>query len=329
MTSNNIKPDISVIMSVYNGELYLKEAIESILNQSYINFEFIIINDGSTDNSHDICLDFKEKDTRIIYITQENKGLCFSLNLAIKNASGKYIARMDSDDISLENRLLNQKNFLDSNLNIDVLGSRAIVIDSNGNKKQKIKPQTNSDDIFTGMFFENQMIHPSVMFRREILQKKCLFYDESFKVAQDYNLWSKLLNNNNFANLQSYELLYRIHNSSVSETKRTTQDHNARKIRMFLLGKHFSEIFTLLTDSYFNSKIDIEDIKIIEDEFNVIKNKNNISTKVLCSYFYLYFYYSPNLNLMMLCEYFRSNYFRIHPRVIKLILIVFKKIIKG
>ena len=94
-------PLVSVVMSVYNSEKYLKEAIESILNQTYTNFEFIIVNDGSTDSSLDIIQEYMKKDERIVLISRDNKGLPYSLNEGIEKAKGKYIARMDADDISL------------------------------------------------------------------------------------------------------------------------------------------------------------------------------------------------------------------------------------
>ena len=126
---------VSVVMSVYNSEKYLPEAIESILNQTYTNFEFIIINDGSTDNSLRIIKEYANKDKRIIVISRENKGLIFSLNEGIEVSKGKYIIRMDADDISLPNRLKIQLDFMEKNKDIAICGTVAITFDENNNER--------------------------------------------------------------------------------------------------------------------------------------------------------------------------------------------------
>ena len=113
---------ISVVLPVFNGDKYLSEAIESILNQTYINFEFIIINDGSTDGSLTIIENYRVKDNRIVVISRENKGLIASLNEGIRIANGGYIARMDQDDLSLPTRLEEQVKFMDSN-QLDICGT--------------------------------------------------------------------------------------------------------------------------------------------------------------------------------------------------------------
>ena len=118
-----MKPLISVVMSVYNGEKYLKRSIDSILNQTFKDFEFIIINDGSTDKSLEIIKSYD--DDRIVLIDQENKGLTKSLNIGIKTASGKYIARQDADDVSLPDRLKKQVDFLEVREDVVLLGCRA------------------------------------------------------------------------------------------------------------------------------------------------------------------------------------------------------------
>jgi len=115
---------VSIVMSVYNAQKYLDEAIESILNQTYSNFEFIIINDGSTDKSLEIIENYAKKDSRIIVINRENKGLIYSLNEGIRKANGKYIARMDADDISLPQRLEKQVEFMEKNKNIGICGTQ-------------------------------------------------------------------------------------------------------------------------------------------------------------------------------------------------------------
>ena len=122
-------PKVSVVMSVFNQEKYLPIAIESILNQTYTDFEFIIVNDGSNDSSNDIILGYKDK--RIILIEQENTGLPVALNLAISKTKGDFIARMDSDDISHPSRLKKQLEHLKQNPEMDLIGSSVRIIDEN------------------------------------------------------------------------------------------------------------------------------------------------------------------------------------------------------
>ena len=127
---------ISVIMSVYNDEKYLSKAVESILNQSYKDFEFIIVNDGSTDNSFEILEKYQQDDKRVILIEQDNIGLTKSLNKAIDMACGKYIARMDSDDISLLTRFQKQIDFLEQNKDYALAGTNIAKIDISNNESE-------------------------------------------------------------------------------------------------------------------------------------------------------------------------------------------------
>ena len=138
-----MEPIISVVMPVYNGDKYLQEAIESILNQTEGDFEFIIINDGSTDDSPALIDKYRELDSRIKVITQENKGLISSLNTGIDEAKGKYIARMDADDVSLPERFRTQLEYMEKNSKIGACGSWAKVFDEGRN--HLIKHQAGRD----------------------------------------------------------------------------------------------------------------------------------------------------------------------------------------
>ncbi len=218
MISNNMNniPSICVIMSVYNGERYLREAIESILNQTFTDFEFIKINDKSTDSSSKIISEFN--DPRIIAIeNSENIGLTKSLNKALKIASSDYIARMDCDDISLPKRFEIQKKFLDKNRDIVCVGSGTVIIDKNGNETGSKNPISDPELLRFYMILKNQMTHSSVMFRKEEILKNGP-YDEKIKYAQDYDLWSRLLiDGYKFSNTKSPLLKYRFHNSSITQ----------------------------------------------------------------------------------------------------------------
>jgi len=149
------KPKISVIMSVYNGEKHLPRAIDSVLEQTFEDFEFIIVNDGSTDNTPKILGSYSDK--RIYVINQENMGLTRSLNEAIELPRGAYIARMDADDISLPDRLLYQVDFLDGNEDVCLLSSSYYVIDESGTVKLRVSAIAEDGIIQTGLLATNSI----------------------------------------------------------------------------------------------------------------------------------------------------------------------------
>ena len=186
----NNKPCVSVVMSVYNGEKYLRESIESILNQTFRNFEFIIIDDGSKDNSLKIVNEYKSKDERLILIQNEkNIGLPTSLNKGIKIAKGKYIARQDADDISVNYRLEIQHNHMEKYPNIDILGSDNYSIDV----EDYIFSETTVDmfNVKKMLLSENYLFaHGSVIIRRDVFDDVGL-YNQSFYYNQDLEYWMR------------------------------------------------------------------------------------------------------------------------------------------
>jgi len=206
-------PKISVLMSVYNGEKYLRELVESILNQTYKNFEFIIINDGSTDNTLNILKGYN--DSRIKIYSQENIGLTKSLNKAIRLSKGKYIARVDVDDIATPRRLEKQIDFLNSNPEIGLVGSFGIKIDKVGQTIQKIILPVFDKKIRKELIKANVFIHGSVMVRKEIFEKVG-YYNEIFKYAQDYELWGRIAQIYKLHNLPEVLLIRRETKDSLS-----------------------------------------------------------------------------------------------------------------
>jgi glycosyltransferase involved in cell wall biosynthesis len=197
-------PKISVIMSAYNADRYLSEAIESILGQTYPDFEFIIIDDGSSDATQSIVLDYAERDDRIIpIINEENIGLTRSLKKGLSIAEGEFIARMDADDISLPDRFEKQVVFFQSHPEIGLLGGVYEVIDENGEDcgKSGILPQ---DDISIRwrLLYQNAFVHSTIMVRKTCVEQVG-GYNKEFRYSQDYDLWSRVMrvtNGNNFPN---------------------------------------------------------------------------------------------------------------------------------
>ncbi|MBB7184212.1 glycosyltransferase [Escherichia coli] len=218
---------ITVIMPVYNAEKYIYESIKSILVQSYSNFEFIIINDGSKDSSGKIIENFLD-DTRIRYINRENKGLVFTLNEAISLSRGNYIARMDADDISHPLRLEKQLNFLLENPDIAVVGCSSFIIDQNSKvintRKPPLTPLVNK----ALLFFGPTLTHPSVMFNKMLLGDQ-LYYSDKYLHVEDYDLWLRLINQYKIANIKDVLFYYRINESGVSQTNLFEQKINAAK----------------------------------------------------------------------------------------------------
>lgn len=206
---------ISVVMAVYNAQAFLQEAIDSILCQSFEDFEFIIVNDGSTDESFKIIQKYAAQDYRIQFINQINMGLSFSLNNGLKLAKGKYIVRMDADDISLSHRLYTQYEFIESNPDFVLVGSNANVIDCKGNFIYKTSQKLSNSDI-KAVLPSNPFIHPSVIIRRDAVLACGGYNEELIHHVEDQVLWNTLANYGKFANIKDSLIQYRKVPSSIS-----------------------------------------------------------------------------------------------------------------
>lgn len=221
-----------MIMSVYNSSAFLREAISSILNQSYQNFEFIIVDDGSVDESLEIIHSFHDPRIRVVKNTQ-NKGLAFSLNRAIELARTEYIVRMDADDISLPTRLERQVRFMEENKHISISGTWIKLI---GAKSEVWKYPLSNKELSCHMIFGSPFAHPSVIIRRKDLLDKNLLYDENLRVAQDYDLWMRALRSGGlFANIPEVLLLYRTHPLQSGKVNNSNQVQVAIKTQQALL----------------------------------------------------------------------------------------------
>ena len=220
-------PRISVLMCVYNGEEYLREAVESILNQTFSDIEFIIVDDGSTDNTETILDSFD--DPRILRSrNNENIGLTRSLNKGLAMARGEYIARMDADDISLPERLAAQVAFLDEHPEIGVLGSAVQVIDARGSLIRVLRYPTTHEFFLWSLCFYSPIAHPTVVFRRTAVEHVG-GYDDALLAGQDRDLWQRLSTAARFANLPEVYLLYRVHPGRISHVHTDIQARNSAK----------------------------------------------------------------------------------------------------
>jgi glycosyltransferase involved in cell wall biosynthesis len=208
-------PRVTVLMSAYNSESYIRQAIESILAQTYTNFEFLIINDGSTDSTLKHIKAFK--DTRIRLISRKNKGLVASLNEGIELARGEFIARQDSDDTSVPERLAKEVAFLDSHPSVAMVGSNYTIMDS---KKWEPIVTTNvfthPKDLKLTQITCNQYGHGSVMMRTEAV-RKLNGYDSSVGYVEDYDLWTRLSQAYDIANIVEPLYLYRRNEGGITQ----------------------------------------------------------------------------------------------------------------
>lgn len=220
------KPLVSVFLSVYNGEQHLREAVESILNQTFRNFEFLIINDGSTDSTREILESYV--DPRIKIFHQSNMGLTKSLNRGIELARGRYIARMDADDISDKERLEIQFEFMESNPRIAVCGTWTHIF---GDVDNVWKYPGDHNAICCRQLFSNAIVHPSAMIRKSVLSGSRLTYNESLLRSQDYDLWVRISKKYELANLNKILLHRRINKLNVGIVHEKDQINTADMIR--------------------------------------------------------------------------------------------------
>lgn len=210
-----MNPQISVVMPIYNGEKYIKESIESILNQELKDFELIIINDGSTDRTEEIVKEYEEKDNRIKLIQNRNqKGLPGALNTGLAATRGCYIARADADDINRPYRLKMEYEFLEAHPQIHIIGGGYAPFNENGHRMNIFHPAS-SIEIAWKFISNTYFCHPSVMFRREIIKN---IGDYPYVGAEDFAFFSKIVRKYRCANLKKILIQYREHQTNYSLT---------------------------------------------------------------------------------------------------------------
>jgi len=239
-TKINKSPLVTIYMPVFNAIPHLSQAIESILNQSYTNFEFIIVDDGSTDNSWKIIKSYAKKDSRIIAIKNYiNLGVSLTSNIAISKAKGKFLARMDADDISFTDRLEKQVKFLIKNPKVVATGGQCIIIDEVnniiGNKNFPTQPSKLKDMIFWAI----PMQQPSMMVNLSKLPKNFVWYTPNQSSAEEVNLMFRFMLYGQIANLEDNLLFYRHLNNSLSHKNPKDTFNLTIKSRLSAIGLGF------------------------------------------------------------------------------------------
>lgn len=222
-------PKISVIMSVYNCELFVADAIESIFGQTFADYEFIIIDDGSTDTTTDILKKYAKKDRRVRLYHQKNMGLITALNRGCKKARGQYIARMDADDISLPERFEKQIGFMDKHPDIGVLGTSIGIIDSEGIEKTTWLPPTSPEYVKWSLIFGSSLAHASTMIRKELMEAAGYYRLKALHI-EDYDLWVRLSSLTKLENMQEILYLYRHWGENVCFKHAALQQQNVIRL---------------------------------------------------------------------------------------------------
>lgn len=261
-------PRVSVIMTVYNAGHYLPAAIKSILDQSFSDFELIIIDDGSTDDSLNVIKSLK--DERIIWRSRQNKGVPESSNEGIKMARGAYIARQDADDVSAPDRLEKQVKFLDSHPDIDLLGTNYRAVNANDELVFATNLFTHPDDLKLAIVFSNQFGHGSTMMRKNVFEKAG-YYDE-ISIVHDYDLWVRIGQVTKMANLKDLLYDWRYHDKSLSNSDfgHTMEQASDIKRRAFEHWINHRNEYRLLSIHPFSSRLG--PVKYFESKNMIFRN---------------------------------------------------------
>lgn len=283
---------VSVIMANYNGGEYLKEAINSVISQTLSQWELIIIDDESKDNSIEIVQGFN--DSRIkLFRSGKNSGPAICRNIGLNNSKGKYITILDSDDVMTENRLETQYNYLESNPNIDVLGTAAEYF-GNG-KRTIVTPFLDHETIKCKILFDSPFTHSSVMIRKITLTKYNVKYNESYPKAQDYDLWAQLASFDNvtFGSIDKVLVRYRIHGNQITSNQKGKQKEYAnsirkRQLKLLISGISENELDWLCNNLATYKTMNVEELRKFENYIKIIISNSSAkynlkSVRTLCA----------------------------------------------
>lgn len=242
MIAHMSKPELSIIMPLFNSERFVAKAVESLLSQSYGNFELIIINDCSTDGSFEVLQQFSDRRISILH-NETNQGIVFSRNKGLEAASGKFIAPFDSDDVAMPDKFNLQIGFLKKHSEFGMLGSWAKMIDENGNLlKKRWKLPAKPGRIPAIMFFRNYFVQSAVTIRREAIPKKG--YRIGYDLVEDWMMWHEIAQKHPVWNLPEYLVKYRVHHQGNSQNDPAQMYRKDKMMFEFLfhtLGLHPAE----------------------------------------------------------------------------------------
>jgi len=252
-------PVISVLLSTFNCDKYLGAAILSILEQSFQDYEFIIVDDGSLDNTESVLSYWCKVDDRInVFRNPSNMGLAYSLNTALSHSRGRLIARMDADDVARKSRFQKQVDSFSNDAELVVCGTNALHVNEFLRPVSLTYLPTKDWDIRCVCLNENPFAHSSVMMRKDAL-RRVGGYDVRYDTSQDYELWTRLLDQGHAINIEDQLMLLRRHSESVYEKKRNLQKENTETIRKAYVKKFFcNELEGVVLMENLNSTIFVE-----------------------------------------------------------------------
>lgn len=274
-------PRVTVLMSAYNAESFIAEAVDSVLGQTFSDFEFLVFEDKSTDATREILESYT--DSRILLVKNEvNLGLTRNLFTGMNMARGEYVARMDADDICMPERFECQVEYMEKFSNVGVLGSAVMFFDDRGGRFVAYQPLAH-DEIMCHLLFGFTMLHPSVMIRKSKFVAHNLNYDTNFIYSQDHELWARAIRKMEFANLREPLLMMREHDEKIGKRRRALQEDFTNLVRK----RQFEELGIKILPEYielFNnipskpSAYTVESLKTYEDILLEIFNNNNRSS---------------------------------------------------
>lgn len=241
-------PKISLIMSVYNGEDYLSEAIDSVVNQSFTDWELIVINDCSTDSTSEILSRYEAQDSRIkVHTNEVNLRLPSSLNKALTLAKGKYVARMDADDICMPNRLQMQYDFMENHTDVDLSSCRFMTLKNGVISSGGCGGKSDAESIKALLLVTNPILHPGIIAKRDVIS--ALGYDKNFTCTEDMELWTRfILEGKKVEILSEYLMIYRLHDKQITET---TLDKQKKEV-VLIQKNYLSELLQPMNEEQEN-----------------------------------------------------------------------------
>ena len=272
------KPLISVVVPAHNAQKYIGSAIESVLSQTFKKFELIVINDASTDNTLGIIKSFSKKDPRVKIINNDTRlNIADSLNKGINIAQSNIIARMDSDDISLPNRLELQYKLINSSKNIAVVGSDIVIINSVGNEIGLRKYPESSGELKNCLFKYSPFAHPVVMFRKDVFEEVG-GYNPKYSPTEDLDLWFRLGRKHQFKSIRQTLLKYRVHEKSSSHSMIKDLEILVFKIRLDAIIKYGyrPNLYDIIYNSFQFMTLWFTPAKIRISVYNILRNNGVI-----------------------------------------------------
>lgn len=278
------QPRVTVLMAVYNGEAYLRDAIDSVINQTFKDFEFLIIDDGSTDTSLKIIQSYSDPRIKLVR-NRRNMRIIYTLNRGLRLAKGDYIARMDADDIAFLDRLDKQVSFMDENPDIGISGTWTRIFANSKIISKTIAEPVSHEEIRCKLLFSNSFQHPSVIIRRAFLEKYDLRFDDKFLHVEDYELWVRASMKFRLANIPKVLLYYRYHGSQIGRRFEGEQINFGDKVRQEALRLNFSWELNEKEKSIYreicNLKLEVSDTFLDESgEFLLQILRKNAQSKI-------------------------------------------------